>query len=527
MTIHIRSYFAVGMATLLLISSPAAGNDPRESAVRHWTSAFDRGEGGFGTEPKFPQPVVLTLLLHEAVRGRDKALLAQVTHTLDRMAASGLRDQLGGAFHRHAEDRAWRVPHFGVTLGDNAALAILYLEAWQATRNPDHAAVARGILDDLLRRFALPDGAFAAANDSESEEREGRYYTWTEDEVRAVLPAAEAKAFIAAYLDGRRGLIDGRVLPRLAGAAGTLARTESALADARARLLDARSRREAPKVDDRVLTSWNALAVSAFAKGGRILGEERYRKVARSTMVRLMEGSLWKGRLSHVRRGGVLTGETFLEDYALTAQALLDLYETDFDHGWLDEARRVAHEMLDLFQPEPGAPPRDTPVDARSGTPSPRVVLAEDGAMSGAAAALTALNRLALLGAGTRIENEARDLMQALDRPLAIESGSAPGLGLALDFRSHETREVVIVGIPESEGTRAMVEAAHARLLPGVVLTAIDPDHPPDPDIWPLLAPRPMKNGLTTAYVCRNMVCDMPVTTVKDFTAILDGANGR
>jgi uncharacterized protein YyaL (SSP411 family) len=246
------------------------GEDPRDGAVRLLSGAFDEVYGGFGGGPKFLLPNILSFLLHQGVRRADKDLLENVIKTLDHMAAGGVRDQLGGAFHRYSVDRFWQVPHFEILLDANALLASLYLEAYQATGRPRHAAVARGILEDLLARFRLPGGGFASALDAETEDAEGRYYTWSTEEVRSVLGAEDAAPFVAAYLDPSHGRVEGRSVLRLLGDPGTLSGTEDLLAKSRSRLLSARASRAAPRRDDKVLTWWNALAVGAFAKAAQL-----------------------------------------------------------------------------------------------------------------------------------------------------------------------------------------------------------------------------------------------------------------
>jgi uncharacterized protein YyaL (SSP411 family) len=203
------------LAEPVAMGAARGGEDPRDSAARAWSGAFDETYGGFGRGSKFLLPNVLSFLLHQGVWRRDAVLLENVFRTLDHMAAGGVRDQLGGAFHRYAVDRFWQVPHFEIMLDENALLARLYLEAYQASGKARYAAVARGILEDLLGRLRLPDGGFASALDAETEAKEGFYYTWTAEEVSAVLGAQAAPPFIEAYLDSIHGLVRERSVLRL------------------------------------------------------------------------------------------------------------------------------------------------------------------------------------------------------------------------------------------------------------------------------------------------------------------------
>ncbi len=503
------------------IGAAQGRKDPRESAARSWSGAFDESYGGFGSGSKFFLPNVLSLLLHQGVRRRDAALLENVFNTLDHMAAGGVRDQLGGAFHRYAVDRFWQVPHFEIMLDQNALLARLYLEAYQVSGQPRHAAVARGILDDLVTRFRLPDGGFAASLDAETEAVEGLYYTWTAEEVRAALGAQNAALFIEAYVDRSHGLVKGRSVLRLLDDPESLLTARDGLAESRSRLLDARAERPAPRRDDKVLTAWNALAVSAFAKGAQVLDDARYLQVATEGMRSLLGSAPDFRRLVHSRRGGAATEAVFLDDYAFLVQALLDLYEADFDARRLDDARMLMEMLIERFQEEPGMPFRFTPIGQSSGVPS-RIILNEDGIPSGNAAALIALHRLALFGAGAVFEEQARSIAEGLGRYLESSAPSATGLVRVLDFAPNEAHEIVIVGHPDDQSTRRLLREVHNRLLHGTVLAVIAPDSPEENPAWPLLAARPLLADKATAYVCRQRLCDLPVDSPAALSTQLD-----
>ncbi len=492
------------------------GKDPREIATRAWFRAFDEAYGGFGREPKFLRPNVLSFLLHQGVRHSDTALLENVFKTLDHMAAGGGRDQLGGAFHHYVVDRFWQVPHFEVMLDQNALLARLYLEAYQATGKLRYAAVVREILEDLLARFRLSGGGFASALDAETEGTEGFFYTWTGDEVRFVLGAEKAKLFIEAYVDPSHGLVQGRSVLRVLGRPESLLKTQDLLRESRSRLLDARAKRVAPRRDDKVLTSWNALAVSAFAKAAQVLDDARYLRVAQEAVQPLLVPPL-----THSRRGRKAAEDVFLDDYAFLVQALLDLYETDFQVSRLDDARMLMGILIERFQEEPGTPFRLTPVDRPSDIPV-RTILSEEGIPSGNAAALIALHRLVLFGAEAVFKKQTRAIARGLGRYLESSAAFATGLLPHLDFKPTEAHEIVIVGNPDDEDTRNLLREVYKRLLHGTVLAVIAPDAPRENDRWPLLAARPLLDGNATAYVCKNRLCDLPVNTSQALSAQLD-----
>ncbi|MDP6391306.1 MAG: thioredoxin domain-containing protein, partial [Alphaproteobacteria bacterium] len=499
-------------------TAPGA-TDPRVTAASTWSKRFDKTHGGFDRGPKFLRPNVLSFLLHHGVRRGDKTLLENVYRTLDRMAAGGVRDQLGGAFHRYAVDRFWQTPHFEIMLDENAMLARLYLEAYQASARPRYAAVARAILDDLLARFRLPDGGFASALDSESEHQDGRYYTWTRGELRSALGKQMAARFTKAYLDQAHGLIRGRSVLRLLDQPERLLETKERLRDARSRLIAARAGRVPPLRDDKILTSWNALAVSAFAKAAQVLGDDRYRRVARVETSRLLGPAA--DRLVHSRRAGKTTGEVFLDDYAYLVEALIDLFETDFEVRRLDDARRLMKTLIGLFQTEPGKAFRLTPVGRDTGVPA-KAILDEENVPSGNAAALIALHRLILFGGEAALEAQARAILGDLGRYLDSSAPLATGLLRALYFKPDEAREIVIVGDPGDARTRRLLAEVYKRPLIGTVLAVIAPDAPRENATWPLLAGRPLLDDNATAYVCKNRICDLPVDTPAALAAQLD-----
>ncbi len=509
------------LAESAAIGAAGRGEDPRRMARQVWLKSFDAKYGGFAGEPKFLFANVLSFLLRYGVRHGDTVLLEHVYRTLDQMAAGGVRDHLGGAFHRYAVDRFWQVPHFEILLADNALLARLYLEAYRASGRYRYGAVARGILEDLIARLRLPSGGFAAALDADSEGREGLFYTWTAAEIGSVLGAEKAKPFIAAYLDRRHGLVRGRGVLRLQGGPKALATIPEGLAASRSRLLRARALRGAPFRDEKVLTSWNALAVSALAKAAQVWDDGRYLGMAQEGMNALLAPLRSGGELRHSRLGGRATQEVFLDDYAFVVQALLDLYEADFQVRHLETARQLAKSLIDRFQEAPGRPFRLTPIDRPSDIPA-QTILEEDGAPSGNAAALIALHRLISFGAEADFAAQAEAIVRGLGRYLERSAPEASALLGVLDFRSAESHEIVIVGTPHGADTRRLLQEVHKRLLQGTVLARIAPNTAPENERWPLLAGRPLLAAAATAYVCKNRLCKLPVDSPAALARQLD-----
>jgi hypothetical protein len=507
------------LSTLLAPPQPGQGKggDPRVLAATEWLKAFDVEHGGFGRREKFPMANALSLLLRQGVWHRDDALVKAVLRSLDAMAAGGLRDQLGGAFHRYTVDRLWQVPHFEIMLADNALLAELYLAAYQVSGESRYAIVARAVLDDLLQRFSLADGGFASSLDSDSDGGEGRFYSWTEAEVRAVL-GPDADSFLAAYLDPAHGLVENRAILRLRPGAGPLFEVESLLAKSRARLLEARALRPPPARDDKLLVSWNALTVSALAKAAQVLDDARYAEVAATTVDTLLGLVGDDGALVHSRLGGEAV---FLDDYAFLVQALLDLYETRFERPHLEQARRLMHVLITRFQEAPELPFRFTPLDSRSPLPA-QVLLREEGLPTGNAVALTALARLRLFAGDDAFTDNAEAILRELGAHLRRAAAASPALLAAFDFSPHEAREVVIVGSVGDPAMRRLLVEVRSRLLHGTVVALVDPNGPTQDMRWPLLASRPLLADRPTAYVCRNRLCDLPVDTPAELASQLD-----
>lgn len=334
--------------------------DKAEASLRQ---SFDPRYGGFGPAPKFPQPLALRWLLDRWRQTSDGELRQMVTTTLDRMAGGGLFDQLGGGFHRYSVDARWLVPHFEKMLYDNAMLAGCYLEAWQATDEPRHAEVVRQTLDYLLRDMTDPLGGFYSSEDADSDGEEGAFYLWTPDQIEAALgPGSGSATFCRVYDVTETGNFEGRnILNRsrpLTVEAKMLdldpAELAAQLSTARRKLLAVRSQRIRPGRDEKVLVSWNALAIDSFARAGQLLAEPRYTSAADAaadfllTHLRIMQPN-GRPRLLHDWRAGRAQHNAYLDDYAALGNALLTLHETTGSPIRLAQAIEQADDLLSRF----------------------------------------------------------------------------------------------------------------------------------------------------------------------------------
>jgi uncharacterized protein YyaL (SSP411 family) len=484
---------------------------------------FDATNGGWGGAPKFPQPMTVEFLLRRAA-ARDPRALSMARRTLDRMADGGLRDQLGGGFHRYATDAIWLVPHFEQMLYDNAQLARAYLHAWAFTGDTRYRDVATGTLDYLLRELATADGGFAASQDADTDGVEGATFTWTAEEVRDAL-GDDAAAFSTAYGVTEAGNWEGvTILSRVRPTAelATLyrqppAEVDAQLAAARTRLLERRGKRPQPARDDKALAAWNGLAIGALADAARVLafspdGAEaasRYRAAATRAADVILGGLLGPdGRLGRSWKDGRATGQGVLEDYANLAEGLLALYEATFDERWFTTGRQLADAILERFaDPEGGF--FDTATDHERLVTRPKDIQ-DNATPSGGAVATIVLLRLAALTGEARYRAAAERALGTVTA-YATRYPTAFAMWLqAIDMALAPVAEVAIVGDPLHDATRALLEVASSGYEPNRVVALLADEA--RASAIPLLEARARIDGRPTAYVCRGFACRLPVT---------------
>ncbi len=449
-----------------------AGVEALDSAYRSLANQYDAVHGGFGRAPKFPQPVTLELLLRHHLRTGEPAALDMVVHTLRRMAAGGLRDHLAGGFHRYSVDARWLVPHFEKMLYDNALLARVYLLAHLVTGHEDLREVAEQTLDYLASDMRSPEGGFYSARDADSEGEEGRFYVWTSEEVDELLDAGDARLFSRLYDVSPGGNFEGRSILHLPHEPAAVARAEgippeeleARMAAARATLLEARARRPAPFRDEKVLLSWNAMAVRAFAEAGAALGREDYVSLA-SESTELLWGRLRSGdRLRHVYMDGVAKVSGFLEDYAALGNALLSLHAATLRTRWLDASRWLCERVLELFWDDEAGTVFDTARDAERLVLRPRDPM-DNATPSGSSLAAELLARAGHVFDDDRYRDAAARIID-YDAEALLKFGPAFGRMLSvLDRTLAPPVEVAIVGRADDDATAALVRAAHADFL--------------------------------------------------------------
>jgi uncharacterized protein len=515
---------AIGAVGQLAESGEPLTDEIERTAFAQLHRAFDDRWGGFGGAPKFPQPMTLEFLLRMALRETPGAL-EMAERTLQRMAAGGIHDHVGGGFARYSTDAAWHVPHFEKMLYDNAQLAQLYTHAWLLTRDDRHRTVATRTLDYLLREMQHPEGGFYSSQDADSEGVEGKFFTWSWDELVEAVGQPVAEAFGATpsgNWEGTNVLWRPVSLDAVAQEHGMDAETlREQLQDATRVLFERREGRIRPDTDDKVLTAWNGLAIRAFAVAGRAFDQPRFVEAAERAA-----GFVWerlrdeRGRLLRSWRDGRAEIPGFADDHAILCVALLTLYETTGDAAWFTRARALGDALIELFADTERGGFFQTGADAEALVVRPKE-LYDNAVPSGNSVAAEALQRLALFTGEVEYERAGVSALRLIrDAMMKAPTGFGHALS-ALDLYLGPTREVAIVGDPRHPSSRALAdEVIRERFLPNVVL-AVGPSDGPSETPTALLRDRPQIQGEATAYVCERFTCRKPVTSREDLSAQL------
>jgi uncharacterized protein len=466
-----------------------------DRAVDALRGSFDPVNGGFGGAPKFPPASAIEFLLR---RGETE----MTSQTLHAMASGGMYDQIGGGFARYSVDAHWIVPHFEKMLYDNALLARAYLHGWQVTAEPLLERVCRETLDWALREMRAPEGGFYSALDADSEGVEGKFYVWTLDEVREAL-GADADAAIAYFGMTEQGNFEGRNIPVRAAA--------EAPTGVKERLYDVRAKRVWPGLDDKRLTAWNALMISALAEAGAVLDESRYLDAARDCADFVL-GSMRNpdGRLLRTFKDGRAHLNAYLEDHAFLLEALLTLYESTFEPRWFAAAREVAEQMVARYADEERGGFFETSSDHER-LVARRKDLEDNPIPAGNSSAAYGLLRLGALTGEHRYEDRAEGVLRLLHEIAERHPQAFAHLLQALDFRLAQTKEVALAGGETAELERVV----RSKFRPHIVLAGGEPDG------VPLMDGRTPVDGRAAAYVCEQFACRQPVTEPAELEALL------
>ncbi len=527
----------------------------REKAYKQIEGSFDDKLGGFGGAPKFPRPVTFNFLLREYARApaskEGKRALEMTLFTLRKMAEGGMHDHLGGGFHRYSVDKFWHVPHFEKMLYDQAQLAMSYLDAFQITREPIFEQTARDILDYVRRDMTDKEGGFYSAEDADSllahgkpEHAEGAFYVWTRDEIERLLGPERGKVFNYHYgvepkgnapsgsdpheeFTGKNILIQRHTLAETAKKFG-LAEDKSGalLAESRKLLFDVRAKRPRPHLDDKIITAWNGLMISAFARGAQVLGDPAYLAAANQA-ADFVKSKLYRAdthTLLRSYRQGASEVQGFADDYAFFVAGLLDLYEASFDAGRIEWALQLQQRQNEMFGDEKqGGYFTTTGKD-------PNVLLRMKEDYDGAepspnSTAASNLLRLAAMLDKPDWRALAEKTLHAFDSQLERAPSAMPQMLVALDTFRSKAKQIVIAGQPDAADVKAMLREVHRHFIPNKVLILADGGASQkffSDRVEFMKSVTPIR-GHATAYVCENFVCQLPVTELHALTALLTG----
>ena len=506
---------------------------------------FDAREGGFGTAPKFPTPHNHLFLLRFWRRTGESLALEMVEKALQAMRLGGIYDQVGFGFHRYSTDSHWLVPHFEKMLYDQAMLVMVYTEAFQATGKTFYRETAREVLTYVLRDMTSPEGGFYSAEDADSEGEEGRFYLWTEEEIRKTLNKKEADLVIRSFnvekdgnfVEESTGEGTGSNILHLRHPLEVLshewnvpeAELRDHLAGAREKLFVRRETRIRPFKDDKILADWNGLMIAALSKAAQVFDEPLYAEAARRAVefvfakMRTPDGSLL-----HRHRDGQTDLAGFADDYAFFVWGLLELYETCFEVRYLEAALEVNRYLLDHFLD------RQTGGFHFSSDKAEKLLARKkeiyDGAIPSAnSVALLNLSRLARITGDAALEDHAAGLIKAFSGTVAQAPSAFTQFLIGLDFAIGPSAEVVIAGDTEDEDTRGMLRALRSSFVPNKVVMLRPPGEKPQIILHaPYTEHQTAVQGKATAHVCRNRQCEAPTTDPAEMVRMLStGQHGE
>jgi uncharacterized protein YyaL (SSP411 family) len=524
-----------------------------DAAYERIASSYDARNGGFGGAPKFPRPVTLCFLLRYHVHMGNREALGMTLNTLRAMERGGIHDQLGGGFHRYSTGSDWLVPHFEKMLYDQAQLAIAYTEAYQITHDHFYGDTTRNILDFVLREMEQPRGGFASAEDADSQvvagkpdTSEGAFYVWSAKQIERVIGTPDDEVFRYAYgvepggnVPGHqdiRGEMKGKNVLYEAHSTEETAKkfnigvepAADKLTSGRKALFAARVRRPHPPLDDKVVTAWNGMMISALARASQALDEMRYLQRAQSA-AEFLRANLYDsktGKLWRSYRAGAPSVEGFLDDYTDLIAGLLDLYQADFDVRWLTWAVSLQEEQNRLFWDDKDGGYFD--VASSDSSLLSRTREGYDGAepSPNSTAAMNVL-RLAEFTDRSDWREMGRKTISAFAARLQSDPEAVPALASALDFRLAPKKQILIAGDPKSRDTRELLRQVNSRFLPNKILLLADGSTGQQQLArWlPFVGGAHRTKDRATAYVCENYVCKLPTADPQVMARLLENRN--
>jgi len=508
------------LSTRLNMRTASADLKPEfiRSAAKAVHGTVDHTHGGFGSAPKFPHALEISLLLRQYHQTKEARLLDAAEISLKSMARGGIYDQVAGGFARYSTDREWLVPHFEKMLYDNALLVPVYADAYLLTGDELYLSVVSHTLDFVLREMTDTTGGFYSALDADSEGEEGKFYVWIAQEIDDLL-GEDAELFKQYYGVTDKGNFEGKNILHVSSASDKLRESMSSdkldaiLIRGTESLLEARTKRVRPLTDDKLLSSWNGLMLTALCRGYQITGKERYLRAAQKNADFIRSELFQNDRLTHSYRKGRHSHGEFLEDYSFLTRGLLDLYQTD--HGtnnvrWLIFATKLTSQAASLFMDSTGhfylRPEGQTDLILRPQEEG-------DGAIPSAGSLM--INNLLVLNRLTGDQEffePALKGLEALSGRLANSGGGMTSAILALDYYFQDKIEVVVVG--NSDLRKGMLTETWRRYLPNSIVVSAEGEQ--DGPASALFKERNADHGQALAFVCVNSTCKLPASTVDD-----------
>ena len=510
---------------------PELNWEAEEQTVTLFRESYDSQHGGFKQQQqnKFPPSMGLMLLLRHYKRTGDAHSLEMVEKTLQKMFAGGIYDQLGGGLSRYSTDHEWLVPHFEKMLYDNSLFVWVLIETFQITKKHLYENAVRDILNYVARDMTSPDGAFFSAEDADSEGVEGKFYVWSKAEVLEILGEESGELACAFWDITEHGNFEGNNIPNRPRSDDDVAaqfritpeEIRKTLRTAREKLLVVRSKRVRPLLDDKVLTSWNALMISAFAKASRVFNDPEFEKMATRAADFIFNNLIDdSGRLLRRWREGEARFPAYLCDHAQLAVACLDLYETTYDPAWFRKAVELSDEINRLFRNEDG-PYYDTGIDGE--VLLTRNAEAYDGVEpSGNSSLAQAFLRLRAYGLAPQYYEDAQRIFRSFAPHLEQAGVSFSAMLCGLHFSLSAAKEVVISGRRGEAETELLLAELRCEYHPNIVVSFVENGKNPETEkIIPLASGRAMVNDSATAYVCQNKTCQIPVHSVDELRQLL------
>ena len=503
--------------TIQIKSNHRLAKNDVEKAYQQLGQTFDMKYGGFGDAPKFPQPQNLLFLLRYYHFTNNKAALQMAESTLKHMANGGIYDHIGFGFARYSTDEQWLVPHFEKMLYDNALLLMAYTECFQITKDPFYKKISTEIITFLEREMLHKEGGFYSAIDADSEGVEGKYYVWDPEEIDEVLGEDLGDLFADVYRITPYGNFEGKNIPNLIGVNKdemakdydmSVEELDEQLDFARKKLLEAREKRVYPHVDDKILTSWNAMAAAALAKSGKVFQQDHYMDLAEKTITFIEEKLYEQGRLMARYREGETKYKAYLDDYAYLFWAYLELYEATFNLSYLHKATNIAEQMIDLFWDNENGGFFFTGKDSEQLIAQDKEIY--DGALpSGNSVASVMLTKLGFLTGKTNYLELVEEMYSSFYDDISRAPSASSFFMQSLLLTEFPTKEVVMIG-ENSE----LVQKAHQQFLPNVSFLVVQRNEEVT-SLAPFASEYKQLNNKPTIYVCENFACQQPTNDIE------------